>query len=393
VTAEGPVRSSPFAHGGTDLEAGLLEAVGKASLLLEADSLCTLRRTPLVNEDCPEVSDVDIVSIWERPEELPERVTVETSIGRVFVDILWIPASEMLDPVEAAGYKMLPHLLAESETVSTRSRQVGSMVENIKLNMYERAAWERRIGDQLNFGDAALMEASRNMDFPPAVLFFLQTAHAYYMTALADCLRQSVMSLLTRPMTKLRRMSAETGVGLEWALRANLHLEADPSASLEALERVYAAVSARGSPRQAQGLNGRTRGHYLYSISPLELEYREKVAEALVDRGDYANANFYLRFWAYSLSRCPVVIQDARQGRNTSFYVPFRPFKESVQAVCPEIMDDMRMVLGGDVTSEEAEESIRGTDAFRGLVTDQIRGSGLRLISSREAGAPVKGTR
>jgi hypothetical protein len=196
-----------------------------------------------------------------------------------------------------------------------------------------------------------------------------------------------VMSLLTRPMTKVRRMSAETGLELEKMVKANLNLGADPSGSLEALARVHAAVSARG-PGQVKGLGERVRGHYLYSISPLELEYREAVAKALVGRGDYANANFFVRFWAYSLSRCPVVLDEARQGRETSFYVPFRPFKESVQAACPEILDDMGTIFGGGWTAGEAAESLKGTEAFRALVTGRIRRSGLRPSSSRDAHPP-----
>jgi hypothetical protein len=316
---------------------------------------------------------------------LPERTAVDGPLGRVFVDILWIPASALLDPIEAAGFMMLPHLLSESEAVSTRSEAIGAMIEKIGLNMYEKEAWERRIGKQINFGDAALKEASRNMDFPAAVLFFLQTAHAYYLTALADCFRHSVMSLLTRPMAKVRGMSAETGLELEKMVGANLHLGADPSRSIEALVRVHAAVSARGSPRKVQGLGERTRGHFLYSVSPLELEYREAVARALVRRGDYANANFFLRFWAYSLSRCPVVLEDARHGRAASFYVPFRPFKESVQAACPEILDDMRTIFGGELTAEEAGKCVEGTEAFRRLATGVIPERGLRLTSSRDA--------
>ena len=369
-------RLTPGSHGYS--EAGLREAAVKASSLLQPSPLAVRCRRPLLDGDCPEVADVDLVAIWEKKEELPERTAIEGPLGRVFVDILWIPASALLDPIEAAGFMMLPHLLSESEAVSTRSEAVGAMVEKIRLNMYEKGAWERRIGKQINFGDAALKEASRNMDFPAAVLFFLQTAHAYYLTALADCLRHSVMSLLTRPMTKVRRMSAETGLELEKMARANLHLGADPSRSVEALVRVHAAVSARGSPRQVQGLGERTRGHYLYSVSPLELEYREVVARALVGRGDYANANFFLRFWAYSLSRCPVVLEEARQGSETSFYVPFRPFKESVQAACPEILDDMRAIFGGELTASEAGECAEGTEAFRRLTTGLIHERGLR---------------
>lgn len=372
-------------------EADLWEAAKEAARILEPNPLAIRCRRPLVDADCPEVADVDLVAVWERSEELPERRTVVGHLGRVFVDVLWIPVSSLLDPVEAAGYMTLPHLLAESEAVSTRSEVVGSMVESIVLAMHEKAPWEKRIGEQINLGDAALKEATRNMDFPPAVLFFLQTAHAYYLTALADCLGQSVMSLLTRPMAKAKRMSEATGLRLDGMLSANLHLDADPTAPLEVLRRVHAAVSARGSQRALSSLGERTRGHYLYSVSSLELEYRETVARALARRGDRANANFYLRFWAYSLSRCPVVLEDAREGRKTSFYVPFRPFKESVQAACPEILDDMGTIFGGEVRAEEAQESVEGTEAFRTLVVDHIRGNGLRLTSSRELEMAAKG--
>jgi hypothetical protein len=372
--------------------AGLAEAVQEASHRMGADGLCVLRREPLVDEECPEVSDVDVVSIWRREYELPERATVETSIGRVFVDTLWIPASEMLDPLAAASYKMLPHLLRESVTVYSRSEPVASMIENIKLGMHERAAWERRIGEQVNFGDAALHEASRNLDFPPAAIFFLQTAHAYYLMALADSLKESVMSILTRPMAKVRRMSAETGIGLEELLTSNLLLGRDPGGSLDALERVHTAVSrVTDAGRDARIMGERARGHYLYSISSLELEYREAVARALIKRGDHENANFYLRFWAYSISRCPVVLEDARRGRSTSFYVPYRPFKESVEATCPPMMEDMGLIFG-EVTPEQARESIDGTELFRRLVTARIREEGLALVSSREAAAIATGS-
>jgi len=196
------------------------------------------------------------------------------------------------------------------------------------------------------------------------------------------------MSLLTRPISKVRRMSAETGLQLEKMVDANLHLDADPSPSLGALERVHAAATARGSPRLVQRLGERTRGHYLYSISPLELEYREAVAKALLGRKDRANANFFLRFWAYSLSRCPVVLEEARQGRETSFYVPFRPFKESVQAACPEMLDDMETIFGGKLTAAEARECVEGTEDFRTLATGLIRERGMRLTSARDAARP-----
>lgn len=386
ITAATPV--APFAAHPQHLEAGLWEAVGKASHILEPNSLCVICRKPLLDEDCPQVSDVDLLSIYEKPEEYPERITVDASIGRVFVDILWIPVSAMLDPVEAASYKTLPHLLLESETVWMRSADlITPLIDRIKHKAYEKAVWMRRIGNQINFGDAAIQEAWKNLDFPPAALFFLQTAHSYYITALADCLKHSSMSILTRPITKLRRMAAEIGrPELEQLIRANLYLDRKPSASIYALDRVYGAVSARCDNRQLQGVSARTRGHYIYTVSPLELKYREAVADALIRRQDYANANFYLRFWSYSISRCPVVLEEARQGRKPSFYVPFRAFKESVQATCPEILDDMKVILSGgeELTQGDAEESINGTSVFRQTIVEEIRGRGLALPTIRE---------
>ncbi len=187
------------------------------------------------------------------------------------------------------------------------------------------------------------------------------------------------MSLLNRPVTKLRRMGVETNPNLERLLRANLHIEKDPSKSLDALHRVYNNVVTKCAGRQPQGVAMRTRGHFAYTISSLELEYRESVAKALIDRLDYANANYYLRFWAYSLSRCPVVLEDGREGRKPSFYVPFEPFKESVLATCPEILDDMKTILGGEITTLEAEEAIKGTTEFKNIIVEQIQARNIKL--------------
>jgi hypothetical protein len=92
------------------------------------------------------------------------------------------------------------------------------------------------------------------------------------------------------------------------------------------------------------------------------------------------NANFYIRFWAYSLSRCPVVLEEASKRKNPSFYIPFRSFKESIEAICPEIIDDMKVIMGEGITLSRAEESIKCTAIFRQLITDQIKNKGFNLV-------------
>jgi hypothetical protein len=358
----------------------LAEAVGKAVDILKPSSLCVLSRKPLMDEDYPEVPEIDLLSVWSRTEEYPQRMTVLTSLGRIYVDVLWVPISAMIDPLEVAGYRMLPHLFVESEMVWSKPGFVGPLIDEIRANTYEKAMWGKRLSSQLAFGDSALQEAKRNLSFPPGALFFLQTAHAYYMIALGDAIKESVTSLMTKPMTKLRRMDAATDSDLEELLLANLHLGLEPSASITALKRVHSAVSARCNPRLVPGMSERTWGHYEYSLSGLELEYRLAVAESLSRRGDVANANFYLRFWAYSLARCPVVCEEAKQGRNPSFYVPFSAFKESLSEACPEIIEPISLILG-DVSRGEVEESLRGTALFRELVADKIRDKGLASAS------------
>jgi hypothetical protein len=362
-----------------NLEEGLWEAAITASRLLELNSLCVLCRKPILDEDCPDVSDVDLLAIYEMPEEHPERITVNCSLGRVFVDILWIPIASMFDSATAASYKILPHLLLESEIIWMRSDSIKHLVNQVKLNTYDKKIWEKRISSQISFGNAALKEAARNLDFPPMTVFFLQTAHSYYLMALANYLKRSTMSLLSKPMTKLRRMATETGCDLEQLFKANLFLETKPSPSLKALKRIHDLVSTRCSAQKPRSVTGRTRGHYTYSISSLEFEYRESVIEDLIRNGDFMNANFCLRFWAYGLSRCPIVLEEARQGKKPSFYVPYRSFKESVEGTCPEIIDDMKVILGEEITQRKAEESIKGTTIFRQLIIDHIQNKGFHL--------------
>jgi hypothetical protein len=349
----------------------LVEAVGNAVEVLKPSSLCVLSRKPLMDEDCPEVLEIDLLSVWNRTEEYPQRITIHTSSGLVYVDVLWVPISAIIDPIEAAGYRMLPHLLVESEMVWSKLSFVDPLLEEIKTKAYEKAIWEKRISSQLAFGDSALQEAKRNLDFPQGALFFLQTAHAYYMIALGDAIKESVTSLMTKPMTKLRRMDYTTDSDLEMILLENLHLDLEPSASITALKNVHEAVSSRCNPQLVRGMSERTWGHYKYSLSSLELEYRLVVAEALSRRGDFANANFSLRFWAYSLARCPVVCEEAKLGRNPSFYVPFSGFKVSLLEACPEIIEPVSMILG-DVSRGDVEESLRGTALFRELVREKI---------------------
>jgi hypothetical protein len=362
----------------------LKEAVALATEQLKPSSLGVLSRVPLMDDDCPEVPEVDILSVWSGEEELPQRLTVDARGRRVYVDILRVPVSRMIDPAEAAGYRMLPLLLRESEIVWSEVGFLGLLIDRIKSKAYEKVVWEKRLGSQLSFGDSALRESSRNLSYPAGALFFLQTAYAYYMIALADALKSSATSLMTKPLTKLKRMDAVTGLNLSGALVSNLYLEAEPGESVNALTRIHKAVATRYGSHSVAGMSAMTRGHYDYSLSQVELEFRLAVASALINRGDIYNAHFYLRFWAYSLARCPIVLMEATRGLDPTFYVPFRPLRESLAEACPEILEDVTLVLGGGVTRNRVEDGLGAASHFRKQVIKKIIEKGLTPASLRQ---------
>lgn len=351
----------------------------KATHSLEPRPLGVLCRKPLIDDECPEASDVDLVSFWDEPEECPVRLAVTVPSGRVYVDVLWIPVSALMDPVEAAGYRMLPHLLMEAETVYIRSDWMRDLIQQIKINAYNEAVWERRLIAHIHIGDSAFREAYRNLDFPQASLFFLQIAHSYYLMALADCLKQSIMSLLTRPIPKLRRMEDETDRRLEEMLTANLILEPITFDPIRFMKRIYDFIDPRYPKKASHGMGLRTGGYYSYSSSKLDFEYRSMVTRAMLRRGHFKNASIYVRFWAYTLSRCPIVFEEAKHGNSPSFYVPYKPLRQSLEEVCPQIINDLALLLGGETTRQEARASMKGLSAFRSLVLERIRVRGFKL--------------
>jgi hypothetical protein len=73
------------------------------------------------------------------------------------------------------------------------------------------------------------------------------------------------------------------------------------------------------------------------------------------------------------------VLEEARQGRKPSFYVPFEPFKESVTSTCPEILDDLKTIFGGEIAAQEAEDAIRGTITFRTITQTIIQNKGIKI--------------
>ncbi len=67
-----------------------------------------------------------------------------------------------------------------------------------------------------------------------------------------------------------------------------------------------------------------TRAEYAYTLDARELDWRIQVAEEMADDGFPEAALYYLRFWAYSLARIPMVWQSALEGKDIPFLRPER---------------------------------------------------------------------
>ena len=97
------------------------------------------------------------------------------------------------------------------------------------------------------------------------------------------------------------------------------------------------------------------------------------VAKTMIANSDHANAIIYTRFWAYCLSRCPVVLEEAKQGKKPSFYIPYDPLKKSIQLFCPEILEDLTAIFGEEICDADVVTAIRRIAVLRSLIAETIR--------------------
>ncbi len=140
---------------------------------------------------------------------------------------------------------------------------------------------------------------------------------------------------------------------------------------------MFRSISSRYSePVWPHAMRAVTRAEYAYTLDGRELEWRIQVAEEMADEGFPEAALYYLRFWAYSLARIPMVWQSALEGKDIPFLRPERRVKLALQELCPDVLEHLRTILGGEVPLDQVHSGLENSIKWRALAVGPARSRG-----------------
>jgi hypothetical protein len=335
-------------------------------------------RAPAVDDLFPATSDVDLLIFGPVEELTPQRVFLDgPPSSQAVVDITWYPARTLDDPEGLALAGLVAHRLLSSELVSDTTGRAAAQRETVGRLMYQPAIQSRRIAGFLEMGFLTVREIGITWDFPALALFWLQMAHAACVAAIFDGMGGVCPNVYTRPFGYLEEIELSADLCLRNSIHSSLHLDSDPLHLFAKLRHIYRAVSRLGEPAWSSNIRASTRAEYRYVLSQAELDWRIGVAREMAERGDSAAAVWFLRFWAYSLARIPMVWKRAQEGIDVSFLRPERAVRPDLEENCPEILDDLTRILGGDrpVTAGDVSHSL--DQLYR------LRGGTIEFLSSR----------
>jgi hypothetical protein len=336
-----------------------------------------LVREPLLDAHYRATSDIDLMVFAEAEDLLPERLHLpDAPDAAPSIDLITLPRKTLEQPAELARKGLVPHRLLGSRLVYDRDGDVAGRLKELRLKLYEPGIHADRITGFLDMGFYTVREVGVTWDFPALALFWLHVGHAACLAAMADGLRRFCPNVYTRPFEYCRELERLCGVELVGPFVEALHLGVEPRELIAPLKRVHATVAGRfPEPEWPANMRHGTRYEYRYFGSAEELRWRVGVAEEMARRGDGPAAVFYLRFWAYSLARLPMVYQRANEGIDVSFMRPERAVRAELEKHCPEILDDLAAVL--------APPRLTAPDVSRGLeMLSERRAETLSLLNS-----------
>lgn len=360
-------------------EAALREAT--ARLAVRADALFV--RQPLVDAQCPDTGDIDLLAFGPVDDLMPERLFLPEGA----VDLIWLPTQSLDDPEKFAARGIVPHRLLTSRIVHDRTGRAERQARLVAERMFEPAVQAKRIAGLLEMGFLTVQEIGITWDYPPLALFWLHIAYAACLAALADGARSLCPNVYSRPFDYTDALERRTGLSLTTPYVAALRLQENPAAVDPVLRRIQAVVSARfPEPAWPSGAKGSTRSEYRYFGAPAETEFRIEAAGEMSRRGRPANALFYLRLMGYALARIPGVHDDSSRGETPAFLRPPRAVRPELEALCPEIVPDLALVLAGPEALDVAEvrHSLGALTALRRQTLAFLESRDIVLPSLRE---------
>jgi hypothetical protein len=311
-------------------------------------------REPLIDARYPMTSDADVIAFAGVDSLLPERLNLPSADGSLPIDVIWLPDNMLHDPAVFAGQGVLPHRLVTSTLLLDRDGSAARRQQAVCDAMWTPSIHARRIRGFMEMGFLTVQEIGVTWDCPAVALFWLHIAFAASITACADALGVLSPNVYTRPFDYADSLPDE-GLG-DWIERLAhvLQLDVEPTSLIAPLRELHEVV-ASGFPEPAwpSEMRGTTRAEYRYFRERAELEWRIGVAREMIARGDHRAATYYLRFWAYSLARIPMVWQCAQENRDVSFVRPERAVSPALRKLCPPALELLATILAKPATDTD----------------------------------------
>jgi hypothetical protein len=350
-----------------------------------AEAICA--REPLIDLETPKTADLDLLVFADVDALLPERLVLDPHrFAHNRIDLIWLPVASLDDPMALAGNGLVAHRLASSRLVHARDAQgMEEKIAAVHTRLFDPIPQHQRLTGFCEMGFLAVREVGVTWDFPAMALFWLHMAHAACIAVILDAGHGFCPNVYTRPMGYVRKATALLQVDLEEPFRRALFLETPLEALIERVRRVHALVDKQfPEPAWPVAMRATTRYEYRYFRDRAELDWRIAAAQEMADRGDLAAAVFYLRFWAYSLARLPMVHQRALEGQDVSFVRPERAIRPELERLCPYILEDLSEILAPHgLGRTEVEASLAHLDSLRTHALGYAAARGITIASPR----------
>lgn len=339
-------------------------------------------RTPVADRFCPTMQDLDLVVFGAVDGFRPERLWAPDGTP---IDLAWYPDSLLESPESLAQSGLAAHRFCCSRLLWDAAGDARQHRQAFDQCLYEPDIQANRIAVFLDIGYLTVREVGVTWDFPALALFWLQMGHAACVATMADACRIACPNVFTRPFGSIQALEIATGIGIQARLVDTLRLQDDPIPLVSSLRRMHRVIVARYSrPDWPDNMRQTTRAEYEYTICEKELEWRIAVAQELIRLGHTEAAVHYLRFWAYSLARLPMVWHRASEGHDIAFLRPERPVLPDLQAHCPEILPELTAILGGPMTVECVCNAVDRLAQLRRITLDLLTARGITLRASKE---------
>jgi len=356
-------------------------AVERAIALDGAKAVAIHLRNPITDRFSPAVYDVDLMMFAALPAFLPERRHTPEPDGRS-LDIVWYPQALLEQPAQLAQLGLAAHRYMASQAVHDPHGLSAACRTAMQACFQRPDIRAARCNVFLDVGWKTVREIGITWDFPALARFWLHMATASCIALGIDGLGRFCPNVFTRPLLYMEEIEAQTGLALRADVVEMLGLDQAPEDTFAPLRRIHRVVSQRfGQPRWPDAMRRLTRAEYAYTIAGDELEFRIAVARDMLAQGQRESALHYLRFWAYSLARIPMIHARAAEGVDAAFLQPEKAVLPDLRQHCPEIVDDLRRVLAGDaeVNARQLRRGIAGVVRLRDTIADELRSRGFAM--------------